>query len=89
MADHKFYLPSFFADSSRGGKFRPVDWRKEVPSLDGLADIPWIGSNNYTNDAKDVRKYFCNYFSSAAGTVPWQFQAVNNTLDDFDRELLA
>lgn len=89
MADHKFYFPPLFADSSRGGKFRPGDWRKEVSSLDGLADIPRIGSNNYTNDAKDVRENFCNYFSSAAGAVPWQFQAVNNTLDDFDRELLA
>ena len=85
MATHKFYFPPSFADSSNGRTIKPGDWRKEVSCLTGLRGISRIGPNNYTNDAKQVRENCCRYFSSAAGAVPWQLDAVNETLDDFDR----
>ena len=71
-----------------GGTVRPGDWRNDVSCQNGLRNLSKIGSNNYTNDAKTVRDNFCRYFSSDVGAVPWQFYAVNNTLDDFDRQLM-
>lgn len=64
MADHKFYCPPSYPDSSIGSRVRPGDWRREVSSQNGLIDISRVGSNNYTNDAKKVRDSFCTYFSS-------------------------
>lgn len=86
MADSKFYFPPSFGDLSIGGTVRPGDWRNDISCQNGLRNLSKIGSNNYTNDAKTVRDNFCRYFSSDVGAVPWQFYAVNNTLDDFDRQ---
>ena len=41
----------------------------------GLGAIKRVGSNNYSEEAKEVRNAFCNYFSSKEGKVPWQWHA--------------
>ena len=86
MADSKFYFPPSFGDLSIGKTVRPGDWRNDVSCQNSLRNLLKIGSNNYTNDIKAVRANFCRYYSSDVGAVPWQFYAVNNTLDDFDRQ---
>ena len=88
MADSKFYFPPSFGDLSIEKTVRPVDWRNDVSCQNGLKNLSKIGSNNYTNDVKAVRANFFRYFSSDVGAVPWQFYAVNNTLDDFGRQCI-
>ena len=79
------YCPPGFSDSQTGSGVRRGAWRNEVNSIDGLVDIPRLGSNNYTKRAREIRECFRNYFSSPEGEVPWQYEYVTSTHDRFDR----
>lgn len=47
-------------------------WRQD-PQPQGLQPLSeQQGGNRYTNDAKGLRNYMCDYFNSDAGSVPWQ-----------------
>lgn len=50
---------------------RTGNWRSIVQSDAGLEAIPHQGSNNYANDAKQIRDSFCHYFNNE-GAVSWQ-----------------
>ena len=47
-------------------------WREEVSETSALRDIGKMGSNMYSNTAKQMRDNLANYFVSEAGRVPWQ-----------------
>ena len=82
----KGYCPQGYADYRIDNEIRQGDWRKEIEGNQGLIDIPRTGSNNYSGDAKEVRDNLCKYFNSDQGAVPWQWNHIQRTLDNFDRE---
>ena len=85
MDDKKMYCPQGFADHIRDGCLREGSWRTE--NIDcAFRDIGRVGTNNFTNEAKEVRENFCEYFMSNFGSVPWQHNAVTSTLDLFDMD---
>lgn len=46
----------------------PGEWRKDFPLVDGDT----LGGNRLTKEAKLQRNYLSAYYSSEAGSVPWQ-----------------
>ena len=67
------YCPDGFTNFDGTNRQRQVDWRKIVESDTGIHSVSKIGSNNYSKQAKMVRNLFCEYSSSPAGQVPWQW----------------
>ena len=65
------YCPPGYVDLELNGSVRQGAWRSENANL-GIQEITNLGSNNYSLEAKTVRDNFCDYFSSDAGSVPWQ-----------------
>ena len=49
----------------------PGEWR-QGPQSQGLQPLERQGSNRHSNCAKELREYFCEYFNSEDGSVPWQ-----------------
>lgn len=74
--EDRSYCPNGFIDS-RGQE--NGQWRDIIANDGGsmILNIPRMGSNNYTHTASEIRNLFANYFSSDAGSVPWQHDMVN------------
>ena len=51
----------------------PGAWRQEQNIMEGLLNPR---GHNYTRQAKAVRDYLAQYYSSEAGAVPWQERIV-------------
>ena len=45
-----------------------------------------MGSHNYSLDDKQVWDDFRDFFSSVAGSVPWQYNMVYSTKNSFNME---
>ncbi len=79
------YCPAGFTDTEGpGGKQLEGEWRSVIQRDQGLIPLRRAGSNNYSQDAKLVRKDFSNYFLSSVGQVPWQWFATHSTEAAFD-----
>ncbi|XP_028415306.1 uncharacterized protein LOC114538349 [Dendronephthya gigantea] len=50
----------------------PGQWRLQ-PTPEGLIPLAHQGSNRCTDSATKIRQEFCDYFNSADGEVPWQW----------------
>ena len=75
------YCPMNFTDRETSNGVQEGQWRSEVSSneIGGLQEIPQLGSNNFSRDAKTVREDFLNFFNSPQGEVPWQYEVVTRT----------
>lgn len=82
--ESNLYCPPGFADVETSNGIRRGGWRNEVDGIDGLADIPQLGSNNYSKTAKEIKENFRDYLCSEEGQVPWQLEYVTATHDKFD-----
>ncbi|XP_033098280.1 protein ALP1-like [Anneissia japonica] len=78
QTENAHYIPSGFIDSECSGHFKAGEWRSVTKDDDGLRRLNRQGSPNYSYSAKDVRDFFCDYFNSAEGSVPWQNDIVEN-----------
>ena len=78
------YCPPGFTDNETGLSLQSGTWRQENLPNEGLISISHTGSNNYAKSAKDVRDIYKDYFSSAAGAVPWQYEMVTRITHAFD-----
>ena len=67
------YAPpgSFDREDSETQTITPGDCRTEQQPK-GLIPIECEGSNRNPQSARDVREYLVKYFTSTAGSVPWQ-----------------
>lgn len=64
------YLQNGFdIEDTNSGQMHYADWRNEDVHLDGLACTQ---ARNPSNEAKEIRNKFCQYFNSSSGAVPWQ-----------------
>jgi len=74
------YVPDGFVDSEGNtGSFIPGDWRKLASDSEGaLCNVSRSGTNNYTQQAKQLREQFEQYFNSENGSVPWQYKHVRS-----------
>ena len=70
--DNYSYCSSSYTDKDTSSGLTPGDWRKEQGNNTGLEQIPQIGSNNHSREAKEVRDDFKNLFCSPEGSVEWQ-----------------
>ena len=77
------YCPADFIDSEVEGTLTNGGWRNNS-ATQAMLPISQMGSNNYSRSAKETRDNFRDYFCSAAGSVPWQLNAVRSTQDLFD-----
>ena len=78
QTDNAEYVPKGFVDCEDcSGNIVPRNWRSIIAD-DGSAlyDLNRVGSNNYTNDAKEIREQFKIYFNSPSSSVPWQLKHV-------------
>ena len=81
------YCPPDMIDVEEAQGIRPGRWRNNQVS-DGLLSIrDGLGSNNYSRNAKYVRKKFKNFFSEGKGQVPWQMQYVTSVENCFDAQI--
>ncbi|XP_028417192.1 protein ANTAGONIST OF LIKE HETEROCHROMATIN PROTEIN 1-like [Dendronephthya gigantea] len=80
------YCPHGFVDSN--GQSNGA-WRSEVNSDSNFLDLQRCASNTYSRDAKRVRDTFREYFNSADGEVPWQWNTVDSVSNSFDRPLIT
>ena len=80
------YCPPDYIDLELNGSVRQGGWRSENASF-GIQEITNLGSNNFSLEAKIVRDNFRDYFSSDAGSVPWQKDVVTSPSYRFDRVL--
>lgn len=73
------YCPNSFVDTELNGKTTPGEWRNIVKGDTGLQSATHLGSNFYTKTAKEQRDILAQYFITA-GTVPWQWKSVSNSV---------
>lgn len=69
MRNRKDYIVNVADQEDQNKNAIPGEWRNDNPLLDGWRDLP---NNSTTNAAKKQREYLRAYFSSDAGSVPWQ-----------------
>ena len=74
------YVPDGFVDlEDNTGNFVPGDWRKLASDGEGtLRNVSRSGTNNYTQQAKQLREQPEQYFNSENGSVPWQYKHVRS-----------
>ena len=69
MENESAYCQHRFADTDTIISSKPGDWRNEVLPNERLVSICKQGSNNYSQNASEVRDNYCKYFNTT-GTVP-------------------
>ena len=70
---HQPLPPNFVDREHQNHAMVPGAWRDQEPQMLGLQ----VGQvRNPSRDAKAVRNYLANYYSSDAGAVPWQDQMI-------------
>ena len=65
---------TFDRENHETGEIIPGTWRRNGISTDKFTPLAQQGSNNYSNDAKQIRDEFREYFVSSQGEVPWQYK---------------
>ena len=73
------YSPPGFVDQENFGEERKGEWRAETTDYTGMVPATHLGTNNYSQAAKEVRDSFKRYFSSNEGMVSWQLDYVTRT----------
>ena len=81
QTDNAGYTPDGFVDSEccNAG---PIEgsWRFVVSNQQSaITSVGEIGSNNFGQEAKDVKEKFLNYFNSTEGSISWQLGQVRHT----------
>ena len=74
--ENSLYCPDGFTNIDGINWQRQGDWRKIVVRDTGIISVSKIGSNDHSKQAKMVRNLLCNYFSSPAEQVPWQWDVI-------------
>lgn len=71
------YTPQFMMDREDHFTHDVIEgeWRSQ-PIASGMTSLGQQGSNRSTSTAQSVREHICNYFSSDAGSVPWQMSKI-------------
>ena len=77
------YCPGNYVDFEVNNSVVQGEWRKKHQGT-GLVSIQNMGSYNFSLDAKQVVDDFRDFFNSAAGSVPFQYNLVNSTKNPFD-----
>ena len=80
------YCPYNYIDQEGPNGIHPGHWREEVKDIGGVKQLPFNmrGSNNYSKEAKQVRDDFRAYFNSEEGSVEWQNDITNATINPLD-----
>ena len=80
LTENAKYVPTGFVDSEDdSGQIIPGDWRTVLHNDEnGIPTMNRIAGNRYTFEAASSRTDFKEYFNSADGEVPWQWQHVRN-----------
>jgi Plant transposon protein. len=65
---------TFDRENLETGEIIHGSWRNEEMPADSMLPLAQQGSNNYSNNAKEVREEFQEYFISSQGEVPWQYR---------------
>lgn len=70
------YAPEGTFDQENGetGEIIHGRWRNENLTIDNLLPLTQQGSNNYSNNAREIREEYKEYFVSCQGEVPWQYR---------------
>ena len=68
--DKKNYSGQYGDYFKSSGSLVEGGWRSDDTSF--FRDLAPKAGMNYSNEAKEVRNSFKNYFNSAEGSVPWQ-----------------
>ena len=80
------YCPVDYVDQEGPLGIRAGHWRREIREGNGLIRLQRneCGSNNFSNNAKQVRENFREYFNSPEGAVSWQDEIVSASINPFD-----
>lgn len=80
--DNAHYIPQGFVDSEcHSGEIRPGDWRSSIELAgenNALQPIRRVGSNTYSQSAKETRELFKEYFNNSIGALTWQLDHVRS-----------
>lgn len=70
------YAPegTFDRENIETGEMIPGSWRNDEMPVESLLPLAQQGSNNYSNNAKEIREDFREYFISPQGEIPWQYK---------------
>lgn len=73
LGSSSVYTPSSSMDTENREthEITPGEWRQEVQPQ-GWRPLSQQGSNHHATNAKELRDYMCEYFSSDVGSIPWQ-----------------
>ena len=75
LIDHQG-LEAGLTDSEVNGLVTPGEWRNDTQS-GTLRSLRRAGSNNYSQDSKEIRNEFMRFCVSELGSLSWQLQHVN------------
>ena len=76
----RIYCPPGYIDyEDAHGILHHGTWRSEVTESGSLSDIKQLGSNNHSRSAQPFRQKVADYFQSAQGELPWQYDFVKRT----------
>jgi len=64
---------TFDGENPDTGEVIPGSWRHE-DKHENMLPLAQQGSNNYSNNAREIREEFREYFVSPQGEVPWQYK---------------
>lgn len=83
----RIYCPPNFVDSEdASGNIIPGEWRRNEQNA--LRDIPPTSTHRATTNAYRQRDKLADYFLTAPGEVPWQYEYVRRGLHYDDEVIL-
>ncbi|XP_051162458.1 uncharacterized protein LOC127282330 [Leptopilina boulardi] len=71
------YCPPRFVDWEDRGNVYPGEWRGNNQGQ--LHPLPVVQAANETTEGRRIRNILMNYFQTAAGEIPWQYDYVRDT----------
>ena len=60
----RLYCPHDLIDQEHQSGFKPGSWRDEISDVQGLKNISHAGSNNFSQNACEIRDSFKHYFNN-------------------------
>lgn len=76
----RLYCPPGYTDyEDVHGILHKGIWRSEVTEASSLSEISKLSSNNHSKTAQAYRQRVADYFLSAQGELPWQYDYVRRT----------
>ena len=80
IANRRNYCPPGYTDyGDAHGILHEGIWRSEVKEASSLSEITKLSSNNHSKTAQAFRQQVAEYFLSAQGELPWQYDYVKRT----------